>query len=106
MGEQPLPQSNVAAFFATVWGKIIGALAIVSMLLGIYVEIVMAYKVTQEAQSAAAEAKANTAITADPHARRTGTASSDRMNEPLTDEVLCRLQAMGLTVEKPPAKCP
>ena len=32
------PTSSAAAFFATTWGKVIGLLAIVSLLLGVYIE--------------------------------------------------------------------
>jgi hypothetical protein len=41
-------QSNIAAFFATLWGKVIGALAVLSMFIGIYIEIVSAINATNQ----------------------------------------------------------
>jgi hypothetical protein len=45
--QQPL--SVPAAFFATLWGKILAVLAAITMVIGIYVEIVAAWRGTNEA---------------------------------------------------------
>ena len=49
MSEQQ-PVSGLAAFFATVWGKILAVLAAITMVIGIYVEIVAAWRGTNEAR--------------------------------------------------------
>ena len=54
---QPPPKSNVAAFFATAWGKVIGALAVISMLLGIYIEFTQAVRGTYDAAAAKSDAQ-------------------------------------------------
>ena len=45
--QQPL--SAPAAFFATLWGKILAVLAAITMVVGIYVEIVAAWRGTNDA---------------------------------------------------------
>lgn len=45
--QQPL--STPAAFFATLWGKILAVLAATTMIVGIYVEIVAAWRGTNDA---------------------------------------------------------
>ena len=58
MSDAPQQQSNVSAFFATVWGKVISALAVVAMVLGIYMEFVGAYRATYDAIRAKADSEA------------------------------------------------
>ena len=40
MSQPSPPRSNIASFFATAWGKLIGALAVVSLIIGILLEII------------------------------------------------------------------
>jgi hypothetical protein len=46
MPDQQQSLSAPAAFFATLWGKILAVLAAITMMLGIYLEIVQAWRAT------------------------------------------------------------
>ena len=48
--------SVVADFLATLWGKVLALLTIVTLLVGIYVEIIAAWRGTNEGIKAAADA--------------------------------------------------
>jgi hypothetical protein len=47
--------SAVAAFFGTLWGKLIGLLTVIMMLVGIYVELIQASKITIDRDISAVE---------------------------------------------------
>jgi hypothetical protein len=59
MADQP-PTSNIAVFFASVWGRILAILTAIALLLGIAAEGLSLYRNYQEAISAAAEAERDT----------------------------------------------
>ncbi len=44
------PRSNIAAFLATFWGRVLAILAAVSLIVGIYIEIVQAVRATVDFQ--------------------------------------------------------
>src|SRR5579862_3749943 len=57
MTDQQQPLSAPAAFFATLWGKVLAVLATITMILGIYIEIIQAWRATNEGIISSQQAK-------------------------------------------------